>query len=174
MGREANLRAEAAPTEATALGEGDTVRALAEALDRLAAEADLVERLLSHIAEQHDQARARRERLERCCARMDEADRASGEVLLAAEAAAIESRLVRLQVAASLAKAFARLRASEAESLKDEGMRALDGGAANSAASRSASSVPPRPNRLPLRDRPTDLAMRSRLRGSCGGSQQAK
>ena len=131
MGREANLRAEPTPTEAAAPGEVDKIRALAESLDRLAAEADLVERLLSHIAEQHDQARAERERLERWCACMDEADRASSEVLLAAEAAAIESRLMRLRVVASLARAFARLRASEAESIQVDQMRSDANAAAN-------------------------------------------
>lgn len=131
MGREANLRAERTPTEGAAPGERETVRAVAEVLDRLGAEADLAERLLSHIAEQHAQARAERERLERCCACMDEADRASGQVLIAAEAAAIQSRLMRLRVAASLAKAFARLRASEAESVQADPMRSDANAAAN-------------------------------------------
>ena len=125
MGSDAKtaLPAEPTPTEAAALGEGGTVHALAESLDRLAAEADLLERLLSHIAEQRHQARAERERLERCRATMDEADRASSQVLIEAQAAAIKSRLTRLQTAASIAKQFARVRVSEADSLKHEPRR---------------------------------------------------
>lgn len=117
---QATIYAEPAPTEATARCEGEMARSLAETLGRLGAEADLLERLLSHIAEQRDQARAEREGLERCRAAMDEADRASSQVLIAAQAATIESRLTRLRAAASLAKEFAQLRASEADSLKHE------------------------------------------------------
>lgn len=99
---------------------------LAESLGWLAAEADLLERLLSHIGEERDKARAARERLERRRASMDEADRAPSEAGMQAEAAAIESRLTRLRVAALLAMAFARLRSAEAEALGGQATQATE------------------------------------------------
>ena len=80
MGRDPGLRTASVVNEATASGDCDTALRLAEPLDRLRAEADLVEQLLCHIAEQHDVARAESERLERCCASMAEPDRVSRAV----------------------------------------------------------------------------------------------
>ena len=121
MGTEVKLHAaKPAPTEVRAAGEGDTALALAERLGRLAAEAELAERVLAHMGEQRDRAGAARERLERCGAGVDEAERGPGRAPLAVEAVAIESRLTRLRVAASLIKAFAQLRACEAETLEGE------------------------------------------------------
>lgn len=113
--------AKPAPTQARTAAEGDAAFALAERLCRLAVEAELVERVLAHISEQRDQAGAARGRLERCDAGMDEAERGASWAPRAAEAAAIESRLTRLRVAASLTKAFAQLRATEVETLEGEG-----------------------------------------------------
>lgn len=121
MGRPAELdAARHVATEAVATGEGATALALAGPLGRLTGEAEVVERLLAHIGDEFDEARAALEHLERCCASVEQADRAPSQALLAAEAAAIESRFTRLRAAAALAKAFARLRASEAEALKGE------------------------------------------------------
>jgi hypothetical protein len=126
--------AEPALTEATAHWEDDMGPSLAGPLARLGAEADLLEQLLAHIAEQRDQARAGRERLERSRTTIDDADRASNQVLIAAQAAALKSRLTRLQTAASLAKEFAQLRASEADSLKLDPRRPDASGSENDAA----------------------------------------
>ena len=52
---------------------------------------------------------------------MDDTARAQNGALLPAQAAAIETRLTRLRVAAALAQQIARLGAAEAESLNGEG-----------------------------------------------------
>lgn len=116
MGTDSSPHTAPVGTEAAAPGDGDPALRLAGLRDRLRGEAGVVEQLLCHIAEQN-QAHAESQRLERCCASMDEPDRVSSQVLIAVSAAATESRLTRLWVAASLARSLAQSRASEADSL---------------------------------------------------------
>ena len=94
-----------------------------ETLDRLRAEAELVDELLSHVDDQRREARRRRERLERRSATGDEADRIENAGVLLAEAATLESTLTRLRAATSITKAFVRLRSGELGSLIAEGQR---------------------------------------------------
>ena len=92
-----------------------------ETLCRLAAEAELADQLVSGIDQRRLEARRRRERLERCLGTMEEVDRIENAALLRAEAAALESRLIRLRAAASLTKAFMQLRSAELGDLIAEG-----------------------------------------------------
>lgn len=134
MGAEARLHTgRRGPTESTAPREADEALAVAESLGRLMDEAVLLERLLSHIGEQRDQARGAHERLARRCAKMPEADRAVSEALVGAEAAMIESRLTRLRTAASLAREIAEVGVREAEALKGRAACPGDSGVTGSA-----------------------------------------
>ena len=123
------------PPESSTPGCDETSRSEAEtALLRLAAEACLVEELLTDIEDRHNEARGRIERLEQRLAGMGDAARVEDAPQVAAEAAVIESRLTRLRVAAGLAARFAGLRAGEAGNLITEGRRSRGNGAAEAAA----------------------------------------